>query len=153
MAAEQPGETEESGAPVMEHHWRHMHHMMMRRMMMGRMMMGRMMMGEMGMRGDPQERCVDRVAWRAARMAYVEIKLDLTAAQRPLWDKVETAAENEQQKEHQLCNDLGNESRSTVIERMSRWQQLLTARLDGLQAVKPAVQALYQALTPEQRAI
>jgi hypothetical protein len=32
-------------------------------------------------------------------------------------------------------------------------QQFLSMRLEAVQSAKPAVQALYQALTPEQRAI
>jgi Spy/CpxP family protein refolding chaperone len=36
---------------------------------------------------------------------------------------------------------------------MDRMQQFLSARLEALQSEKPAVQALYQALTPEQQAI
>jgi hypothetical protein len=112
-----------------------------------------MMMHRMWMRGDPQERCIDRLAWRAARHAYVETKLDLTAAQRPLWDKVESAAQTEEQKERQLCAALKGSAAPTVVERMARMQQFLSARLDGLAAAKPAVEALYQALTPAQRAI
>ena len=41
----------------------------------------------------------------------------------------------------------------TLLDRMDRMQQFLQARLNGLQAAKPTVQALYQALTPEQQAI
>jgi LTXXQ motif family protein len=119
--------------------------MMMRQMMMRRMMMAR---------GNPQERCIDRLAWRAARRAYVETKLDLTAAQRPLWDKVQSAAQTEEQKERQFCTALPTSpSPATIIERLDRLQQLLSARLDGLRASQPAVAALYQALTPAQRAI
>jgi hypothetical protein len=40
-----------------------------------------------------------------------------------------------------------------MLERIDRMQQFLSARLEALQAAKPAVQALYQALTPEQQAI
>jgi hypothetical protein len=36
---------------------------------------------------------------------------------------------------------------------MDREQQFLSARLDAVQSGKPALQALYQALTPEQKAI
>jgi hypothetical protein len=36
---------------------------------------------------------------------------------------------------------------------MDRAQQFLSARLDALQSAKPAVQALYQSLNPEQREI
>ncbi len=121
----------------------------------GPMPMRHMMMHRMWMRGDPQERCIDRLAWRAARRAYVETKLDLTAAQRPLWDKVESVAQTEEQKERQLCASLlpKTATASTVVDRMARMQQFLSARLDGLTAAKPAVEALYQALTPAQRAI
>ena len=42
---------------------------------------------------------------------------------------------------------------ATMLDRLDRMQQFLSTRLEALQAAKPAVQALYQALTPEQRAI
>jgi LTXXQ motif family protein len=105
------------------------------------------------MRGDPQERCTDRLARRAARLAYVQVKLNLTAEQRPLWDKVQSAAQIEGQKEAQLCASLKPGAEPTVLDRMDRMQQFLSARLEALQSEKPAVQALYQALTPEQQAI
>jgi hypothetical protein len=117
------------------------------------MMMRRNMWRRAMMRANPQEQCVDRVAKRAARRAYVEAKLDLTAEQRPLWDKVQSIAESEQQKERQLCDLLKPGAESTVLDRMDRAQQFLSARLDALQSAKPAVQALYQSLTPDQKAI
>jgi hypothetical protein len=123
------------GGPMM------MHHMMMHRMMMERS--GR----------DPQQRCIDRLAWRAARRAYVETKLDLTAAQRPLWDKVQSAAQTAEQKERQLCNALKVGEPGSLLDRMDRKRQFLSAELAGIEAAKPALQSLYQALTPEQRAI
>ena len=43
-----------------------------------------MMMHHMMMRRNPQERCEERLAWRAAMRAYTEAKLDLTSEQRPL---------------------------------------------------------------------
>jgi LTXXQ motif family protein len=118
-------------------------------------MMRRMMMGRMHgmMRRDPQERCLDRLAHRAARLAYVGVKLNLTAEQQPLWDKVQSAAQTEEQQERQLCAALKPGSEPTMLDRMDRMQQFLQARLNGLQTAKPAVQALYQALTPEQQAI
>jgi hypothetical protein len=116
-------------------------------------MRGWPMMRGMMMRQDPQERCADRLAWRAARRAYVEAKLNLTAQQQPLWDKAQSAEQTEEQKERQLCASLKPGAEPTTLERMDRMQQFLSARLEGLQAAKPAVQALYQALTPEQQAI
>jgi hypothetical protein len=40
-----------------------------------------------------------------------------------------------------------------MLDRMDRMEQFLSVRLQALQAAKPVVQALYQALTPEQQAI
>lgn len=111
------------------------------------------MMHHMMMRRDPKERCEERLAWRAAMRAYTEAKLDLTAEQRPLWDKVESAAKAEEQKERQLCTTLKEPGDATALDRLDRMQQFLSTRLEALQAAKPAVQTLYQALTPEQRAI
>jgi LTXXQ motif family protein len=111
------------------------------------------MMHHRMMHQDPQERCVDRLAWRAAIRAYTEAKLNLTPEQRPLWDKVQNAAQTEEQKERQLCASLKSGDEATLLDRLDRRQQFLSTRLEGLQVAKPSVQALYQALTPEQRAI
>jgi hypothetical protein len=121
--------------------------------MRGWPMMRRGMWRSAAMRGDPQQRCIDRLAWHAARRAYLEAELDLTAEQRPLWDKLQSVAQAEQQKERQWCQQLKPGVQSTALDRMDRAQQFLSARLDAVQSAKPALQALYQALTPEQRAI
>jgi hypothetical protein len=115
-------------------------------------MRGWPMMRHMMMQRNPQERCTERLAWRAAMRAYAEAKLDLTAEQRPLWDRVQSAAQSEEQKERQLCASF-KPGTATLLDRMDRMQQFLSTRLDALQSAKPAVQALYQALTPEQRVI
>jgi LTXXQ motif family protein len=116
-------------------------------------MMHRMMMHGGMMRGDPGQRCLDRLAHRAAMRAYVGVKLNLSADQQPLWDKVQSAAQAEEQKERQLCTSLKPGAEPTLLDRMDRMQQFLSARLEGLQTARPAAQALYQALTPEQQAI
>ena len=155
-SAEDPETQQAQAAPVGDHqgderggpgHWMHgeggpgMHGW--RGMMMHHMMMHR----------DPKERCEERLAWRAAMRAYTEAKLDLTAEQRPLWDKVQSAAQAEEQKERQLCAALKEGGEATALDRLDRMQQFLSTRLEALQAAKPAVQALYEALTPQQRAI
>jgi LTXXQ motif family protein len=105
------------------------------------------------MQQNPQERCTERLAWRAAMRAYREAKLNLTPEQRPLWDRVQSAAQAEEQKERQLCAGRKPGAETTLPERMDRMQQFLSMRLEAVQSAKPAVQALYQALTPEQRTI
>jgi hypothetical protein len=122
----------------------------MRPGMMMRMMMMHHMMGL-----PPEQRCIERLARFAGLRAYTEAKLNLTAEQRPLWDKLETAARSAETGLRQLCDGLkGKDPESvTLLERMDRMQQFLSARLAAVEATKPAVQALYQALTPEQQAI
>jgi LTXXQ motif family protein len=112
-----------------------------------------MMMHRMMMHRDPKERCEERLAWRAAMRAYTEAKLNLTPEQRPLWDKLQSAAQSEEQKERQLCETLKPGGDATLLDRLDRMQQFLSTRLEALQSAKPSAQALYQALTPEQREI
>ena len=112
-----------------------------------------MMMHRMMAHRDPRERCEERLAWRAAMRAYVGAKLDLMAEQQPLWDKVQSIAQTEEQRERQLCANLRMREQETMLDRLDRMQAFLSTRLEALQAAKPAVQALYQALTPEQRAL
>jgi LTXXQ motif family protein len=148
----QPAQVAQAGEPQAEEHGGGPGHW--RRGEGGLGMEGRrgMMMHRMMMRRDPKERCEERLAWRAAMRAYTEAKLDLTPEQRPLWDRVQSIAQTEQQKERQLCAALKPRDETTVLDRLDRMQQFLSTRLEALQAARPAVQALYQALAPEQRA-
>jgi hypothetical protein len=103
----------------------------------------------------PQQRCEERLAKRAGMVAYVVAKLNLTADQRPLLDKLQGVMQANADKERQLCatlKPLDERGQETVLDRMNRREQFLTARLQALQQTKPAVQALYQALSPEQKA-
>jgi hypothetical protein len=108
------------------------------------------------MRLSPQQRCEERLAKRAGMVAYVVAKLNLTADQRPLLDKLQGVLQANADKERQLCatlKPLAERGQETVLDRMNRREQFLTARLQALQQTKPALQAFYQAMTPEQKAI
>ncbi len=116
------------------------------------------MLGRMGWGANrsPQQMCEERLARRAGFVAYVGARLNLTAEQKPLWDKLQAATQAAQDKQRQLCTTLkpaAERGQETVLDRMSQREQMLSARLDGLRQVEPAAQALYQALTPEQKAI
>jgi len=50
----------------------------------------------------PRERCEERLARRAGIIAYTVAKLDLTAAQRPLWDRLDGLLQEAAAKERQL---------------------------------------------------
>jgi predicted lipid-binding transport protein (Tim44 family) len=120
------------------------HHGWMREMMMHRMM-----------QLPPQQRCEERLARRAGMIAYTVAKLNLTPEQRPLWDKLQSLMQAAGDKQRQLCATLkprGERAQETILDRVNRREQFLTARLQGLQQSRPALEQLYQALTPEQKA-
>ena len=118
-------------------------------------MMGRRM--REAMNRSPRERCEDRLARRAGIIAYTVTKLNLTTQQKPLWDKLNTAVQANADKERQLCaklpNEAGAQGQATFLDRMSRREQFLQARLQALQATRPALEALYNSLSPEQKAV
>jgi hypothetical protein len=126
---------------------------------------GREGMGMMGhrhwmreaMNRSPKERCEDRLARRAGVIAYTVTKLNLTAQQKPLWDKLNAQIQANADKERQICAKLpeeaGPQGQGTILDRMSRREQFLQARLQAMQQTRPALEALYNALTPEQKAV
>jgi len=103
----------------------------------------------------PRQRCEERLARRAGRVAYMAAKLNLTPEQRPLWDKLQSTMQAAADKQRQLCAALpaAEGGQGTILDRASRREQFLSARLQGLQQARPALEQLYQALTPEQKAI
>jgi LTXXQ motif family protein len=141
--------------------------------MMGQGMMGHGMMGMRGMMGGPgamhrmmmmhrmqgmtpRQRCEERLARRAGLIAYTVAKLDLTAQQRPLWDKLNSIVQSASDRERQLCAQLkpaAERGQETILDRLDRRQQFLAARLDALKEARPALEQLYQALTADQKAI
>jgi Spy/CpxP family protein refolding chaperone len=103
----------------------------------------------------PRQRCEERLARRAGIIAYTVAKLNLTAEQKPLSDKLQGLQQATADRERQLCAALpvGEGGQQTILDRVNRREQLLSARLQGLQQVKPALEQFYQALTPEQKAV
>jgi hypothetical protein len=103
----------------------------------------------------PQQACVDRIARRAGFVATMGFKLNLTAEQKPLWDKVLAATQTAEENQRQLCSQLPASAeargKETVIDRMNHRQQLLQVELQSMQQTQPAVQALYDKLTPDQK--
>jgi hypothetical protein len=105
----------------------------------------------------PQQRCVDRLARRAGFVAAIGFKLNLTPDQKPLWDKVIAANEAADNAQRKLCDALPASKEDfgklTLMDKIKHREQVLQARLQGLQQAEPAVQALYDKLTPDQKAI
>jgi len=105
----------------------------------------------------PQQACVDRLARRAGFIASMGFKLNLTADQKPLWDKLLAATQAAEENQRQLCAQLPASAdardRETMIDRLNHRQQVLQAQLQALQQTEPAVQALYDKLTPDQKTL
>ena len=100
-----------------------------------------------------KDRCVERFARSAGRLAYLEAKLDLTPEEKPLWDKWAQAMTSGSAAERQAClaSVPATGTPVTVLDRDARIESLLSARLDTLKTARPALEALYHALTPDQR--
>ena len=105
----------------------------------------------------PQQACIDRIARRAGFVASIGFKLNLTPDQKPLWDKVIAANQTADDAQRKLCDALPASKEDfgklTVLDKIKHREQVLQARLQGLQQAEPAVQALYDKLTPAQKAI
>jgi len=122
--------------------------------------MGRGGMRDMMMRMGPlpsRQHCEERLARRAGIIAYTVAKLNLTAEQKPLWDRLIGMVQSANDRERQLCALLPTSAeqrgQQTVLDRVDRAEKFLSARLEALQQAKPALDALYHSLSPDQRAI
>jgi len=119
--------------------------------MHGQGFMARMMHRMMGM--PPRQRCEERLARRAGVVAYVVTKLNLTNEQKPLWEKLRPILLANADRERDLCATAKPRGEETVLDRVNRREQVLSAQLQGVQQAKPGIEQLYNSLTPEQKAI
>jgi hypothetical protein len=128
-------------------------------------MMGRggwrhhMMMGGMGLmaRQSPRERCINRMARRAGMIAYTLTKLNLAPQQHAAWAKVEAALRAAGDRQRHVCDTLpakpGAWKERTILDRLARREQAMSAHLQDLQQLRPAMEQFYHSLTPAQQAI
>lgn len=124
--------------------------------MMGHGPMGQGPMGGMAMPAfSPKDMCTEQVARRIGNRAYLKARLDLKPEQLTLWNNFEKAADEASAKDKVRCATLPAEIKTppSYMERMTMREEMMKARLAALEAVKPSLQALYAALTPEQKAI
>ena len=97
--------------------------------------------------------CEDRQAFSAARLAFVEVKLNLADAQKPLFAKWRQAVLDNAAKQKTACLAQAPKTDAvpTVIEREAHEEAMLQARLQTLQSTRPALQAFYDSLTDAQK--
>lgn len=95
------------------------------------------------------EMCLDRKAHAVGEMAALEVKLGLTAAQKPLferWKKIKLAAA-----ETGTCSPPPDKEPS-IIDGLKEEQAHLAKHLAELKAELPALEALVSSLSDEQKA-
>jgi hypothetical protein len=103
----------------------------------------------------PKAFCEERIARRIGARAYLKAKLDLKPEQMSAWDAFQKAADDASTKEKARCASLPTELKDppSFADRLSRREQRMKSRLESLEAVKPTLLALYDKLTPEQKAM
>lgn len=106
-------------------------------------------------RFSPAQRCIEHYARAVGHLAYLDARLELTSAQQPLWDNWSQAVTAGAEKTRDVCRQGAASAGTprTAVERSAHYQQVLATKADGLKAAQPALEALYQALTPEQRSV
>jgi hypothetical protein len=104
------------------------------------------------------QRCADIAARGAAQFTYIEERLKLTAQQKPLFDRWKAVVQSERAPAQTNCvtprpQRDANAQRPTLPERNARLEQALKDRLASLQKIRPVQEALYNALTAEQKQV
>ena len=103
---------------------------------------------------NPKAFCLDRVARRAGNRTYLKIKLDLKADQVAAWDAFAKASDSADVKDTARCNALPSDmkERPNYVDRLTMEETYMKARVERIEAVKPSLTALYNTLSPEQKA-
>jgi hypothetical protein len=110
--------------------------------------------GEAGL--SPRARCLDEIAREAGLRSYIAAKLNLSARQKVLWQRLERAAISGADTRRKACANLPMTALVTpppLPLLMTQEKQLLAARLAELIEVQPALAAVYDSLSAEQRAV
>jgi hypothetical protein len=87
------------------------------------------------------------------RLAFIRTELKITEAQTPAWSQlaeaIRTAAKNQNERMKAILSR--QERAKTLPERLDAHEQLLSARLDETRQIKGSLNALYAALSQEQK--
>jgi LTXXQ motif family protein len=101
-----------------------------------------------------KQMCEDGYAREVGRMAYLETRLNLTQPQQPLFARWKEAKLGIAKRRSADCSQMAASPPQTMpspVDRLSREEDRLKKRIADIDAERPALTALYNALTPEQR--
>jgi hypothetical protein len=110
------------------------------------------MMGMMGGGGCPMVGGGDIPTYREGRIAFLKAELAITEAQTKVWDVyAEALKKNLQSMQDMRESMLAARSAKTPVERLNAHITAMEGRLQALKDVKPALAALYDALSDDQK--
>jgi hypothetical protein len=97
--------------------------------------------------------CTDMYAHHVGMVAELGAKLDLTDSQRPLFERWKSVVLDGAKSRETACaaHQPDMSHAPTLPEREAHMREMLKDRLAGLDAQAPALDALYNSLSPEQR--
>lgn len=97
--------------------------------------------------------CNDRYAHEAGRLAYLEASLSVTDAQRSAFNQWRDAVLSNAKAHSAAClaHSKMPDHFPNALERSAEMQKMLESKLAALQSERPALEALYQSLTPDQK--
>ena len=103
----------------------------------------------------PRIACEEDIDHLMAVTGYLKSKMRLQGEQKIAWQKVEQAAEPGVEKMRDLCARLPYQPAEppSLPERIDFAEKQMTARVELLRAVREPLRALYETLSPDQRAL
>jgi LTXXQ motif family protein len=104
---------------------------------------------------NPKTFCLDRIARRAGNRTYLKVKLDLKPEQMTAWNAFAKASDDADVKDTARCNALPTEmkERPNYVDRLTMEENMMKARVERIEAVKPTLLAFYNTLSPEQKVV
>lgn len=98
--------------------------------------------------------CEVREAHQAGHLAYIQKRLNITAAQQDAWNRFTAKMAVANEPVNALCTSLASQPRPTTLpQKLDRAEQMINARNTQFGAMKVAAVELYGQLTSDQQAI
>jgi hypothetical protein len=102
-----------------------------------------------------KDMCSEHYARTASHLAYLQAKLGLSEQQAVTFGKWRQAMLDQGAKERASCLEMApkGSAKPTILDHEARLEKMLATKLQSLQATRPALEAAYDSLSAEQKAI